>query len=540
MDHLGNVYVADTGNHAIRIIYPTGRVQTLAGTGREGHQDGGGSTSTFSSPSGIAVWRDWQSWPLPDANDEDSFIIHQGNGTVILFVADSGNHRIRKVSLLHETNEVGVIHVTKAVVECFSGICKSNPRAGFSDGTKEQARFDSPKGLTVTSDGLVYVSDMNNHLIRVIDRFGNTQTVAGSTKSEVSINDIPIERCPYPCRSGVSGYQDGSVKSSKFSFPVGIALGSYESILFVTDQSRIRMIDLVTNEVHTIAGGNEAEERDGYDLNASFLKPHGITVDSKGFIYVTDMSSCRVRRLSFPHEHYDEMKCENSFASATRPSGCTSYNDETDILGLKATPLSGSSYFNYLHRNISSNSLGRDFVGRGVKDCVGSPPADKIIEIDGEVLELNDILNINEIREDPNEGTMIQVDCPWICSQSTEPVFGAKFESFYLYSESSSICVAAYHAGLLIESAQNVINVIERKKPKMNPSTYFIFSVTVGERDVSFDEISPHFGLTNRLFSVERASEAVVVHTISGAPTTIAESSCGYHDSVPAQGAKVS
>ncbi|VDA99012.1 FIG01132568: hypothetical protein, partial [Olavius algarvensis spirochete endosymbiont] len=71
----GNVYVVDHGNHRIRKITPEGVVSTLAGTGTRGHADGIGTEAQFDYPTGVAV---------------DS----EGN----VYVADHGNHRIRKIT----------------------------------------------------------------------------------------------------------------------------------------------------------------------------------------------------------------------------------------------------------------------------------------------------------------------------------------------------------------------------------------------------------------------------------------------------------
>ena len=101
--HEGYVFVVDTGNHAIRIFFPLGTVTTIAGCGSGGGgyngttAGGGTEVSLFSSPSGIAVWRDWLWWPYPNPIDEDSYLYKSGNGTLVLFVANTGNHRIQKI-----------------------------------------------------------------------------------------------------------------------------------------------------------------------------------------------------------------------------------------------------------------------------------------------------------------------------------------------------------------------------------------------------------------------------------------------------------
>eukprot|EP00976_Prorocentrum_cordatum_P086915 1186699-Prorocentrum_minimum.AAC.2 len=76
VDGEGNIIVADLSNNRIRKISPQGLVSTLAGTGEEGRRDGEGTTAQFNFPNDVAVDRE---------------------GNVI--VADTLNHRIRKISL---------------------------------------------------------------------------------------------------------------------------------------------------------------------------------------------------------------------------------------------------------------------------------------------------------------------------------------------------------------------------------------------------------------------------------------------------------
>jgi sugar lactone lactonase YvrE len=136
-DTAGNVYVAD-GTHTIRAITPAGVVTTVAGlAGTAGSSDGAGAAARFRDPPGIAV----------DA---------AGN----LYVADQGNHTIRKISA--------------GVVSTIAGLAGA---AGYADGIASAARFNDPEGIAVDAAGNVYVADRANNAIRRITPAGVVSTV---------------------------------------------------------------------------------------------------------------------------------------------------------------------------------------------------------------------------------------------------------------------------------------------------------------------------------------------------------------------------
>jgi sugar lactone lactonase YvrE len=143
-DTAGNVYVADSGNSAIRKITPAGVVTTLAG-GTSGSADGTGAAASFSDPKGVAV---------------------DGSGNV--FVADTDNHTIREIT-------------PAGVVTTFAGMAGMQ---GSSDGTGASARFYRPIGVAVDRLGDLYVADTGNGTIRKITPAGVVTTIVGQVGVE--------------------------------------------------------------------------------------------------------------------------------------------------------------------------------------------------------------------------------------------------------------------------------------------------------------------------------------------------------------------
>ncbi|MNL00045.1 Serine/threonine-protein kinase PknD [compost metagenome] len=129
IDASGNLYVADSSNHRIRKITPTGVVTTLAGTGTPGATDGPGNSATFSDPRGVAV-------------DAD------GN----VYVADFGS------SLLRRITPAGVV----------STLAGQEGVTGGQDGIGAAATFNQPQGLTINAAGTLYVADTFGNLIRKV------------------------------------------------------------------------------------------------------------------------------------------------------------------------------------------------------------------------------------------------------------------------------------------------------------------------------------------------------------------------------------
>jgi sugar lactone lactonase YvrE len=235
-----NLYVADSGNHTIRkIVIATGAVTTLAGTaGTSGSSDGTGTAALFNSPSGITT-----------------------EGTN-LYVADSGNHTIRKIV-------IATVEVTT-----LAGTAGSS---GSADGTGTAALFNNPLGVASDVND-VYVADFGNHTIRKIAiATGEVTTFAGTAGSPGSVN--------------------GTGTAALFNNPADIA--SDGTNLYIADSGNhtIRKIIIATGAATTFAGtaGSSGSEN-GTGTAALFNNPLGIATDRTN-LYIADSGNNTIRKI---------------------------------------------------------------------------------------------------------------------------------------------------------------------------------------------------------------------------------------------------
>ena len=245
-DSLGNLYIAATNDHVVRVVSPTGVINTFAGTGAQGFSgDGGAATSAqLDSPTGIAV----------DASNN-------------VYIADTHNNRIREV--LASTGVINTIAGT--------GV------AGFAgDGAAAtSALLNYPTAVAVDSAGNIYIADTNSHRIREI-KSGTISTVAGDGEQFYS---------------GDSGLATAAGLDS----PNGVAVdSSFNIYIGDTHNQRVRLVTFTTGIISTLAGtGVKTYTADGVAANSSALaRPRGLAISPNGTLLIADSDNDRVRAVS--------------------------------------------------------------------------------------------------------------------------------------------------------------------------------------------------------------------------------------------------
>lgn len=257
------LYVADRWNNRIRGVNLTAdpvNSYLISGAGlinTNGSQDNGyrdgvrcskdvqhtgqAGCAYFRNPTGIAI------------SPDDTF----------LYVADTGNNRIRKVRISDG--------------ETF--LVAGSGEAGFADGTGSSAKFNRPFGISLDSRGkTLYVADSANQRIRAIDLTTNrVWTIAGN---------------------GLHGYRDAIGTDAVFAFPEYVKVGP-DGKLYVSEAGhRIRLVDPQTGDTRLVAGSGVRGYVNGSRTATQFNNPKGIAVGPNGTaLYVADSWNDRIRRV---------------------------------------------------------------------------------------------------------------------------------------------------------------------------------------------------------------------------------------------------
>jgi len=272
IDKRGNIYVADTGNNAIRIIefnniYDSSRniiginklVNTLVGGGLDILSSAIGYTNKLNGPRGVAV---------------DSV----GN----VYISDTGNHRICKI-------------IGGGQLETLAGSTTLDSSLGYLSGylncKSKYASFKSPTGLSVDLIGNIFVADTGNNVIRRVTQSGNVSTVAGS---------------------GQPFFKEGRRDNASFNRPVGVAV-DLQNILYISDTGN-NLIRRITTDGDVLPVVGSPEQKYGsidgygaidpkralvpYNKRATFYGQTAIAVDPSRKLYIADTMNNTIRQIN--------------------------------------------------------------------------------------------------------------------------------------------------------------------------------------------------------------------------------------------------
>ena len=247
-DSLGVLYIADTGNHKIRRVNATrDSITTLAGTGTAGStgDNGAAANALLNSPGAVVA-----------------------TAAGVLYVADTGNHKIRRINAARDS----IVTIAGTGTAGATG----------DSGAASSAKLNSPGGVLITSAGVIYVADTGNHKIRRINAARDSILTFAGTGTAGSSGD------------------GGAARSAQLSSPSGLCLDTAGNLdVADTGNHKIRRIT-PAGIISTVAGtGSPAFAGDG-DLptNAQLSFPKAVAIDSSGALYISDYFNHRLRRAN--------------------------------------------------------------------------------------------------------------------------------------------------------------------------------------------------------------------------------------------------
>ena len=288
LDGAGNLYIADAGNNRIRKVDSSGNISTVAGTGTGGFggDSGAATAAQLSEPSGgVALDGAGNLYIADTSNHRIRKVDSDGNITTVagreqlsnpqsvaldgagnLYIADTGNNRIHKVD---SSGNISTVAGTGT--------------AGFSGDSSAAtaALLNTPADVAPDGAGNLYITDRGNERIRKVDSAGVISTVAGSGTA------------------GFSG-DGGAATAAQLNEPYGVAVDSSGNLYIAEwNNNRIRKVNSA-GVISTVAGtGTAGFSGDGGAATAAQLSnPQDVALDAAGNLYIADVNNNRIRKVN--------------------------------------------------------------------------------------------------------------------------------------------------------------------------------------------------------------------------------------------------
>jgi streptogramin lyase len=303
----GLLYIAEAGNHCVRLVdLGTGRISTVAGTGKKGYTGDGGlaTKATLNEPYAVTVAPNGDFYIVDrlnavvrkveaktglittaagngkkgyagDGGKATEAMLVEPNDCCLdgkggLLIADVGDWRVRRLDL------------GSGSITTFAGTGRPKEkveRTAIGDGgPATRAVIVGARAVCVDGAGITYICEREGNAIRKVDAAGTITTFAGT---------------------GARGSADGPANRATFNGPKAIRCDRGGDVFVVdTESHSIRRIDVKALRVTTVAGGQKGSEGDGGDaLKAGLDRPHGCVLDADGVLYIADSNNNRVRRV---------------------------------------------------------------------------------------------------------------------------------------------------------------------------------------------------------------------------------------------------
>lgn len=299
LDSHGNMYIADTNNCVIRKINTAGTVINFAGTGICGFSGDGGQawTAMLSLPHGLVF----------DVGGD-------------LLVADQDNHRIRKIT-------------PSGVISTIAG--NGTPGYTGDGGPATAASLAAPQDLAIDTSGNLYIADLSNFVVRVVDSSGIIHTVAGNHTNGYSGDGGPATAAQMGNPQAVALDGNGNLYIAESSGHVrrvdssgtittvagngtngnagdggpgtSAAIGFLDGLsfkaglLYISSTSSIWALDVNSGLIHLIGNtsvGQGFGGDGGLATNAVFAGPQGMAVDGGGDLFIADSGNNRIREIT--------------------------------------------------------------------------------------------------------------------------------------------------------------------------------------------------------------------------------------------------
>jgi sugar lactone lactonase YvrE len=307
----GALYVCATSNHAIRRVdLKTGLISTVVGTGRKGYAGDSG--------------------PADKAECNEPYELRFDKAGH-LYEVEMKNHVVR------------VVDAKTKAIRTIVGTGMAGFDAAEDGGPALKARLNQPHSIalgTGPADGKLFIADILNHRVRVVDlAAGTIQTFAGTGEKGNVPDMVPVVATPVSgpramdfdergvmflalregnallkidlgakaplyerlAGTGKSGYtgHGGPARDALLSGPKGVALDRHGDVYLAdTESHTIRVVRAKTGIIETVVGdGKPGDGPDGPPLKCRLNRPHGVFVDGSGILYIGDSSNHKVRRL---------------------------------------------------------------------------------------------------------------------------------------------------------------------------------------------------------------------------------------------------